>query len=183
MIRELIVVEGHHDISAVKRAVEAEVLATGGFALGPDVVARIRRAEAHNGVIVLTDPDVAGESIRRRVAAIATTCRHARIPRDACLRGGDVGVEHASPEAVREALSAARPTFRQARTEFTAADLWRTGLEGAPDARARRTRLGDRLGIGYGNARQLLARLNHADITRAEFEAACADAARPREET
>lgn len=177
VIRELIVVEGQHDISAVKRAVEAELVATGGFALGPDTVARIRRAARHGGVIVLTDPDAAGEQIRSRVAALAEGCRHAWIPREACTRrgDGDIGVENASPDAIRAALASARSRVGAARTEFVTADLWRAGLDGAPGARERRSVVGARLGIGYGNARQLLARLNHYDVSRAEFEAACAE--------
>ncbi|MCB9676427.1 MAG: ribonuclease M5 [Alphaproteobacteria bacterium] len=170
MIRELIVVEGFHDISAVRQAVQAELIATNGFALGPDTLTTIRRAHATCGVIVLTDPDPAGEQIRRRVEDAVGPCKHAWISREDCLRGSDIGVENAPPEAIRDALARARATVGDVRREFGVGDLWRHGLLGVPDARDRRVRLGAALGLGYGNARQLLKRLNHLGVTRDELE-------------
>lgn len=179
MIHEIIVVEGKHDVSAVRRAIAAECIPTGGYAFGPDVVARLTRAGATRGLIVLTDPDAAGEQIRRRVVEIAVhskfPCKHAFIARTDCTVSGDIGVENASPSAIRDALIRARATSRVPRSEFTLADLLRCGLDGTNGARERRMRLGARLSIGYGNARQLLARLNHLDVTREEFETTIAE--------
>jgi ribonuclease M5 len=58
------------------------------------------------------------------------------------------------------------------RTEFTVRDLFINGLEGSSDAVKRRDFVGKELGIGYGNAKQFLSRLNRYGITRKEFEAA-----------
>ena len=174
MIHEVVVVEGICDRSAVLAAVEADLICTGGFAFGDDVIARLVRARDRRGLIVLTDPDRAGEQIRRRVEAIAGRCKHAWIPAHACTRGDDVGVEHASPEAIRGALQRARCTVGAPRRAFAMADLDRCGLAAAAGARARRTALGAALGIGYGNAKQLLCRLNGYGVTRAEFDAAVA---------
>lgn len=174
MIRELIVVEGFHDISAVRQAVDAELVATNGFALSSDTLARIHTAHRTCGVIVLTDPDPAGEQIRRRIEAAVGPCKHARLTSDECTLDGDVGIENARPEAIRRALDAARPTLAERRTEFDVGDLVRNGLQGGPNARDRRTRLGVTLALGYGNARQLLRRLNHLGVSREEFERAVA---------
>ncbi len=81
MIREIVVVEGIHDVAAVLRAVEAEVLATGGHAFGDDVVARLRRGHAHRGLLVLTDPDSAGAASRSSSETSATpTSRASSAP-------------------------------------------------------------------------------------------------------
>jgi ribonuclease M5 len=61
LIKEVIVVEGRDDITAVKRAVDAEVIAVGGFGINRKVIQRIQEAQKRKGVIVLTDPDFAGE--------------------------------------------------------------------------------------------------------------------------
>jgi ribonuclease M5 len=173
VLTELIVVEGVSDAQAVRRAVEAELIVTHGFALGPDAVALIRRAARVRGVVVLTDPDTAGEQIRRRVAAIVPGCRHAWIPRERCSSGGRVGVEHAPPEAILEALAAARCTRRDPIADlFTTGDLVRLRLVDAPGAQQRRAAVGARLGLGYGNGRQLLRRLNQYDVSREELEGA-----------
>lgn len=60
MIKEVIVVEGRDDVDAVKKAIDAEIIAVGGFGINAKVIARIQEAQKRKGVIVLTDPDFAG---------------------------------------------------------------------------------------------------------------------------
>ncbi|MGE5653571.1 MAG: toprim domain-containing protein, partial [Bacillota bacterium] len=63
MLQEIIVVEGQHDKAAVLHAVQAEIIVTGGFAISRAVIDRVRLAQERRGVIILTDPDYAGEQI------------------------------------------------------------------------------------------------------------------------
>lgn len=172
MIKEIIVVEGRDDVTAVKRAVNAEVIAVHGFGMNADSIHRIQTAGAQRGVIVLTDPDHAGESIRKRIEAICPEARHAYIMRKEGMRKGDIGVENASPEAIRRALTNAHASSCEARHEFTTKDLLAHGLMGAVDAKERRQELGKHLGIGYGSASTLLSRLNNYGISREDFERA-----------
>lgn len=172
MIKEVIVVEGRQDVAAVRRAVAADVIATGGFALSPATLGQIKKACDSRGIIILTDPDGAGERIRRTLAARFPTARHAFVPRTAAEKNGDVGVENAAPAAIVAALQAARCGYWQGRREFTRDDLRRAGLDGTAQAARRRAGVGARLGIGYGNARQFLHRLNAYGVTREEFAAA-----------
>lgn len=44
MIKEVIVVEGRDDVTAVKRAVEAEVIAVGGFGINAKVIETNKRS-------------------------------------------------------------------------------------------------------------------------------------------
>ncbi|MEL6344455.1 MAG: ribonuclease M5 [Myxococcota bacterium] len=182
MIREVIVVEGKSDVSAVRRAVDAEIVCTNGFSLDPRAITRIRAAQRRCGVIILTDPDTAGEQIRRRlVSLIGDRCKHARLQQADCTRpDGNIGVENASPDAIRDALERARPEKIPPRRQFKNVDLVRHGLTGTKNASHRRARLGELLGIGDNNARQLLRRLNHYDISRDEFDAAVAALDRER---
>ncbi|MCW2277007.1 ribonuclease M5 [Heliophilum fasciatum] len=175
-IHELIVVEGRDDLVAVKRAVDAAVVITQGLGLSDKTLATIRAAQERCGVIVLTDPDGPGERIRRWVTEAVPGVRHAFMPRAQARNGRGVGVEYASPEAIRQALQAARsPQARHAVQEvFTKADLWNWGLDGAPGAGARREQVGERLGIGRTNAKQFLQRINHFGLSRQEIEAALA---------
>ncbi len=66
MIKEIIVVEGKDDIQAVKSAVEAEVIATGGFGYDKEFMDKLKIAAENRGVIILTDPDYPGEKIRKK---------------------------------------------------------------------------------------------------------------------
>lgn len=172
MIKEIIVVEGRDDVTAVKQAVDAEVIAVHGFGMDADSIQRIQTAGVQRGVIVLTDPDHAGESIRKRIQAIYPGARHAYIMRKEGLRKGDIGVENASPEAIRRALANAHAQSCEARHEFTTKDLLAHDLMGAVDSKERRQELGKQLGIGYGSASTLVARLNNYGISRADFDEA-----------
>ena len=58
MIKEVIVVEGKDDITAVKAAVECEVIATGGFRFSDKFIERLRFIQKQKGIIVLTDPNL-----------------------------------------------------------------------------------------------------------------------------
>lgn len=174
MIREVIVVEGKNDVAAVRRAVDAECLTTGGFALSGNSLAKIEAAYRRNGIIILTDPDSAGEGIRRKLTALFPAARHAFVSREAASANKDIGVEQATAETIRAALKKARCQECQARQEFTCQDLQMARLSGTPDAMKRRILLGDCLGIGYANAKTFLRRLNHYGVTREEFLTALA---------
>ena len=51
-------------------------------------------------------------------------------------------------------------------------DIFAVGLTGRSDSSEKRARVGALLGIGYGNGKQFLKRLNHFGITRSEWEKA-----------
>lgn len=170
MIKEVIVVEGRDDVTAVKRAVDAEIIAVGGFGINEKVIQRIREAQKRQGVIVLTDPDFAGEKIRRIISKRVSGIKHAYISQDEGTKGSDIGVENALPEVIMKALKNAKFEIKEKRNEFTVLDLIECGLMGNDKAREKRDALGKELRIGYCNAAALLKRLNNYGITREEFE-------------
>ena len=169
MIQEVIIVEGKQDIARVKQAVEAEVIATGGFTLAPYTLNKIEQAYRKRGIIILTDPDSAGERIRKYLTLRFPQAGQAFVPREAAMANDDIGIEQASPTAIRTALAKVRCHEFTPVNEFSRADLVANGLNAHPDAAARRAAVGAVLGIGYSNAKQFLYRLNHYGITRAEF--------------
>ncbi len=169
MIKEIIVVEGRDDEAAVKRAVEAETIATHGFGIRQETFARIEKAYAENGIIIFTDPDFAGEKIRKRLAERFPKGKHAFLPKEEALKDGDIGIENAAPEMIREALKKARPSIVNKRCEFQREDLIKYELSGTSGAAEKRDKIGNLLGIGYGNSKVFLNRLNQYGIEREEF--------------
>lgn len=169
MIKEVIVVEGKDDILAVKRAVDAELIATSGLGLNDKIMERIKRAAQRCGIIVFTDPDYPGEKIRKMIQAEVPNCKHAFLPRELATKDGDVGIENASPESIREALLNIKTEVASNRCEFTINDLVKHNLTGTDMSVKRRDFMGRELGIGYGNAKQFLNRLNRYGISREEF--------------
>lgn len=169
MLQEVIVVEGKQDIAAVKRSIEADCIATGGFGLSPYTLHQIEHAYRKRGIIILTDPDSAGERIRKFLARKFPEAKHAFVPCSAAYAHNDIGIEQARPEAIRAALAKVRAQEMEARREFAWEDVVRAGLTGVKAAAERRAQLGERLGIGYVNAKGFLNRLNNYGVTRQEF--------------
>jgi ribonuclease M5 len=172
MLKQVIVVEGKSDIQRIAQAVEADCIATEGFILRKGVIDMIRVAYEKRGIIILTDPDTAGERIRRVLTKKFPNAQHAFVPRDEAFANDDIGIEQASPDSIRKALSTLHVESLESSNEFTMVDLVRHGLSGMPGSAARRAVIGAKLGIGYGNGKQFLYRLNHYGITRDAYEEA-----------
>lgn len=174
MIKEVIVVEGRDDTVAIKRAVEADTIETGGSAIGAAVIRRVQLAMERRGVIILTDPDFAGERIRKIVAQKVPGCKHAFIPEADATRKGDIGVENASPEAIRLALARVHTEMPGKESMIDWQDLIEAGLIVHKSAASRRMAMGNLLGIGYCNGKQFYNRLRMFQITPQEFADALA---------
>lgn len=169
MIKEVIVVEGRDDISAVKAAIECEVIATNGFGYGKNLIKTLKSIQKRRGLIILTDPDFGGERIRKDLSKHIPECKHAFLPQGKALKKGDIGVENATPKDIIEAIEKARPNMIESKETFDKEDVILFGLAGGEGSREKREKLGEILGIGYTNGKQLLNRLNHLGVTREEF--------------
>lgn len=174
MLKEVLVVEGKMDTVAIKKALDAETIETGGFTLAPYTLQKIAAAYEKRGIIILTDPDGAGERIRRYLTERFPNAGQAFIPKIDATANNDVGVEQAQPQAILKALEKVRHHEFEPIARFSMQDMFACGLSGAGEAAERRAKLGAELGIGYGNAKQFLQRLNNYGITIEEFEAAVA---------
>lgn len=171
--KQIIVVEGRDDTKRLTEAFGAiDTIETHGSAISPATLALIQRAQQTRGVIVLTDPDFPGEKIRQTISAAVPGVMHAWLPREAAKPErlhGSLGVEHATPAALKSALSHLLVAVPDAKTQIPTTDLYRMHLIGSPDAAKRRARLGDLLHIGYANGKQLQKRLRQFGITPAQL--------------
>lgn len=178
MIKEVIVVEGRHDTNAIKRAVKADTIETGGSAISPATIRQIQLAQEKRGVIVLTDPDYVGERIRKIISQKVKGVKHAFIDREEGMKDGDIGVENASPEAIRRALSRTHTSHLDAMPLISWEDLIDLGLVGGSQASQLREMCGEHLGIGFCNAKQFYQRLTMFQITREQLIEAYEEALR-----
>jgi len=173
-IQEIIVVEGKDDTTAIKRAVDADTIETNGSAVNEVTIEKVRRAQRTRGVIIFTDPDFPGEKIRKTIAEAVPGCKHAFLTKEAAMGkvGESLGVEHASPESIQEALKDSQVMSETYTEEITQEDLLTAGLIGGEGAKERRIRLGELLKIGYTNGKQLHKRLMMFQISKQEFSEA-----------
>ena len=198
-IKETIVVEGRDDTAAIKRSVDALTIETHGFGIRPETWELIAKAYETTGIIVFTDPDHAGDQIRSRILERFPEAAEAFLDCADAEKDGDIGIENASPEAIRAALEkvhrkgcstcgtgqavvgdVAGPSpagagaeglpDSAAAAEFTAEDMFRWGLTGRENSGRLRRALGRELGIGQATAKTFLARLNKFGIDRATIE-------------
>ncbi|MBS9776258.1 MAG: ribonuclease M5 [Fusobacterium sp.] len=175
-IKEIIVVEGKDDISAVKRAVDAEVFQVNGHAVRKNkTVELLKIPYEKKGLIILTDPDYAGEQIRKFLNENFPLAKNAYVPRKDSLKDGDIGIENASPEDIIKALENAKCNFEFDENKITTFDtgfLIDCGLIGKENSFELREKLGTELGIGYSNGKQFLSKLNKYNISMEEFKEA-----------
>jgi ribonuclease M5 len=183
-IKEIIVVEGRDDTTAIKRAVDADTIETNGSAIGDSVIEQIRLAQKTRGVIIFTDPDFPGEKIRKTVAEQVPGCKHAFItkPEARPKNGKGIGVEHASIEAIRNALKEVKEEMADTDPIIDKDDLMTAGLIGGPKAKERREKLGVLLKIGYTNGKQLEKRLHMFQITKQTFAQAIEEIVREEQQ-
>ena len=169
-IKEVIVVEGRDDTAAINRAVRAVTIETHGFGISAETWKRLEVAYRKYGLIIFTDPDHAGEEIRRRLKEKFPNSKEAFLTKERATKDSDIGIENAESEAIIKALENARGTIEEEKANtFSVKDLFDAGLMGDDLSKERRTKLGDYLGIGYSNGKSLLNKLNKLGITREEF--------------
>lgn len=175
-IKEVIVVEGKDDTTAIKRAVDADTIETNGSAISKETLIKIQHAQDKRGVIVFTDPDYPGRRIRAIIEETVPGVKHAFLAKEKTIakNGKGLGIEHAKDEDIRSALASVY-------TPKSAGDLAAPipievlvegKLIGHTNAKERRTRLGELLKIGYTNGKQLQKRLSIFQISVEQLEEA-----------
>jgi 5S rRNA maturation endonuclease (ribonuclease M5) len=146
LVDALIVVEGEADARALGAAVSAPAYVLQGTRArsGPHASAELAALPALGlPIVVLTDPDEEGRSLRLLVDEAIGPVGHAFLPEAAALSeaddgrhaAGNRGVEHAAPAALAAALAAAAPSFGPTRRAYSREDLHAMGLMNKARAR------------------------------------------------
>ena len=103
-IKEVIVVEGKDDTTAIKRSVDADTIETNGSAISKETLMKIQHAQEKRGVIVFTDPDYPGRRIRAIIEEHVPGVKHAFLSKEKTIakNGKGLGIEHAKDEDIRQ---------------------------------------------------------------------------------
>ena len=172
-IKEVIVVEGKNDTMKINQAVDAYTIETNGSAINKETLNQIAHAKEKRGVIIFTDPDYPGERIRRIVEEHVPGCKHAFLSQDEARDNkskiNNLGIENASIETIKKALSQVYERELKQINEITKNDLVQYGLIGGEGSKERREKLGKNLRIGYANGKQLLKRLSMFNIRKEDL--------------
>jgi len=169
---DVIVVEGVHDVSKVREAYpDANCIITNGREISKETIDCIKKLAETNSIIVFTDPDSPGEKIRSIITEAVPTAKHAFLRKKDCISHNHrkVGIEHATKEAIIEALSTVYDSHVEKET-ITNNDLFELGLNGMQDSASLRDRISDELNIGRPNCKTFLKRLNLLGLTKKDVE-------------
>lgn len=163
MIEPVIVVEGKHDRQRLEQVVSATIVETGGASMNDDILPFLKAAVKTRGVIILTDPDGPGNRIRQWLTEHLPQAQHAYIAKKDCVTPNKVGVEHASDQAILEALKHVR------QTQDHPSISWESYVNmGLANDKQKRLALSEALHVGYANGKTFFKRLNQLGISAQE---------------
>lgn len=170
--REVIIVEGRDD---TKRLIEVfgpqvKTIETNGSALSRSVMSDIEHAADQYGVIVFTDPDYQGDRVRRLISDRLPQAKHAYLQAEEARgrhKHDSLGVEHASPEAIIQALDHLMTPVDEALTQslIPLADLIALKLVGHSQSKLIRNKVAKHFHLGHTNAKQLQKRLARYQVS------------------
>lgn len=168
---DIIVVEGTHDVSKIKSVYPlANCVITNGREIAKETIDLIKELSKTNNIIIFTDPDSPGERIRSIITEAVPNAKQAFLRKKDCISSNNkkVGIEHASKEAIIEALSNVYSSNEV--TTITNIDLYQLGLNGSNDSAILRDKISDILNIGRPNCKTFLKRLNLLGLTKKDVE-------------
>lgn len=167
----VIVVEGKDDTIRLKQFFPGiETIETNGSAVSDEMLAQVKELAKTREIIILTDPDLNGERIRRLVTAAVPDAKQAFITRkegEPHKAGQSLGVEHAPKAALELALQDLHEVKET--SDLTRFAYRQLGLEGRSDSRHLRELVGQKLRVGYGNSRQFFNRLRTFGISESQL--------------
>lgn len=185
-VSEVIVVEGKYDKNTLSQVVDAVIVECSGFGVFNDKEKQrlFRTLAEKRGLIVLTDSDGAGFVIRNFIKGCVSPeyLKHAYIPdvfgkerrKAKASKEGKLGVEGMSPEILLEALRNAGATVDGEevgkRQEITKADMYRKGLSGKADSKAKRQKLMRELELPERLTADALLSVLNILMSREDFE-------------
>ncbi len=161
-INEIIVVEGKYDTATVKQYIDTVVLETGGFRIfkDKDLMNTIKILAEKRGLVILTDSDKAGFTIRNKILSFVDKkyVKNAYIPdihgverrKREPSKEGLLGVEGMAEDNIINALKMAGVSLDNAtstRKTIKKSDFYEIGLYGKKDSAKKRLELKVSLGL------------------------------------
>ncbi len=177
-LKETVVVEGKYDLMRLREFIASPIITTEGFRIFADKEKQflIREIAAKNGIILMTDPDKAGQVIRSFLMGVAdkSKIKQCYVPlvkgvekrKSAPSKDGFLGVEGLSAETLAEALRKCGAEIigeekPQKKQEITKMDFYELGLSGRANSAKLRQELLEKLGLPtYLSANAMLCAIN-----------------------
>lgn len=169
---QVIVVEGLHDLNRIRSIYpDVLVMTTNGSAIEENILKQLKELSKTHEIILLLDPDHAGERIRRIISKYIGNVKHAFLTPEESISKNEkkVGIEHASKTSIQQALSTLSIESSNVKSDVDFAFLYEMGLIGQVNSQKRREILSKSLNLGHVNGKTLLYRIQRFQITREQI--------------
>ena len=123
-LSRILVVEGKEDASYLSNYIDSEIVVVNGYELSEATISYLK----DKPVILLMDPDKAGEEIRNKLNSMLKDVVNVSIDIKKCNRGTKNGVAECEIDEVLGKLSEFCEDFAAKHADFSTADLYELGL-------------------------------------------------------
>lgn len=166
-IKEVIVVEGRHDLQQIKKYVDAHIIYSNGMHISQEFLDLCLHFNNTQGIIIFTDPDGPGEKIRKRIMDYVGPCKHASLHIIQTRKKQKVGIEHADGSDIVEALVKCA-SLGESLNSLTLTQFNELGLSGGPESGNKRDLLSESFRFPKSNAKTTLKYLNMLGKTKSD---------------
>lgn len=186
-IKQAVIVEGKYDKIKLESIIDALIITTEGFEIFKDneKMAMIRRLSETNGILIMTDSDVAGFKIRSYISGCVDSKNifHAYIPdilgkeprKEKGSKEGKLGVEGIPSKLIVEALERAGVMCHHSERKqgfMTKYRLYEDGLTGNDNSSSLRAALLKKLSLPERLSANSLVKVINESVSESEYVSA-----------
>lgn len=171
MKNKLFVVEGTHDEAVLQQCMPGiKTISVGGSQIKEDVLDFLVNNQDKFEIVLLLDPDYAGENIRKKLSKKLNNPTHVFFDRSVSYSKNrkKIGIEHVDFNIIREMITN-EVLESQHQTDVDTAVLFELGLTGQANSQALRKVVTDYYHIGHCNTKILLQRISWLGLTKKDL--------------
>ena len=131
-LNRILVVEGKVDASYLSSYIGSEIVVVNGYEVSDATISYLK----DKPVILLLDPDSAGESIRNKLNRVLDNAVNVSIDIKKCSRGAKNGVAECEIAEILDKLSEFCKVFDEKHADYGTAELYELGLANNKELRA-----------------------------------------------
>lgn len=161
----ILIVEGKDDESLIKSFLECYVFKTNGFDIKDEDIRFLNKASEIYEIIVLTDPDEAGEKIRKTINEKVKNTFNVFLDKKMCDKNNKHGVAESTKEHILERLGERVVLESPKYGNVTLYQLHQLGLNGDSKSKEKRKYICDYFSLGICNVKTMKERINLLNIS------------------
>ena len=100
-INGILVVEGSNDASYLSSLFDVEIVTTNGYECPDEEIDYLKEASKHIDIIIVTDPDKAGEEIRNKLHSCGFKCKDVIVDINKCNKNNKHGVAECEKDEIK----------------------------------------------------------------------------------